>query len=357
MSSVGIVTIYDERNYGNRLQNYAVNEVVRQLGFCPVNLLYEGSVNEKFTISIKCWLYDMIYNRLRSYHRLNLFKKFTKEHMPCAQVVKDDTKVDCRYVLCGSDQIWNPTWAGYGFYFAPFVKQEKRIAYAASFGVSRIPNDRVQEYTSNLKGMHTISVREEAGAEIVEELTGSRPVVLVDPTMMLDHNEWEKLAKKPHFYNGEKYILTYFLGNVTSEMRNYIEKISVTYSMEVINLEKKMENDYWYNVGPSEFIWLIQHCELMLTDSFHGSVFSVLMSVPFLVFEKIEAGLSSSSRIDTLLRTLDLTNRKFNYQVGDEVFEKDYDHVWPILEKKRSETIEYLKSAMKDSEDTEKDTQ
>lgn len=346
MKRVGIVTIYNEINYGNRLQNYAVNEVLKQLGFTPVNIIRKRDYKASKTIALKSWLYDLTYNRLRTHKRMRKFRRFTQNYMPNALILDSQKDLKLEYVVCGSDQIWNPTWAGDPFYFATFIAEKKRIAYAASFGISSVPKENTDEYSRYLSDFKAISVREDAGAEIVRELCARSADVLVDPTMMLDCVEWEKLSVKPRFYRNEKYILTYFLGTITEEMRQYIQSISDEYSLKVINLEKKNENDFWYDVGPAEFLWLIQHCELMLTDSFHGSVFSILMGVPFIVWDKIENELSSSSRIDTLLRTLNLQERKFCHQSGKSIFDNNYIHVQPILDKERARAKEFLRSAM-----------
>lgn len=346
MSNVGIVTLYGEFNYGNRLQNYAVNEVVRQLGYNPVNLIYMDNSNTISIQKVKSWIYDLRYNRLRSYHRYKVFRNFTREYMPDTKKIEDNAHVDCRYVLCGSDQIWNPVWAGQAVYFATFVNPEQRIAYAASFGVSQIPSDRVQEYAANLNSMHAISVREEAGAEIVEKLIGERPTVLIDPTMMLTKEKWKAIAKQPIFFSGKKYALTYFLGELTEKMRKYIDRVCEENSLELINLENFSENDYWYSTGPTEFIWLIQHCEIMFTDSFHGSVFSILLEVPFLVWNKVEKGLSSSSRIDTLLTKLKLENRRYGMHNDRDLFQRAYTHVEAILEEERRKSKKFLMNAM-----------
>lgn len=346
MSNIGIVTLYGEFNYGNRLQNYAVNEIVRQLGFEPVNLICKDNFDISPIYAMKSWVYDLAFNRHRSYGRHKIFRNFTKKYMPDSKIVENGMRIDCEYVLCGSDQIWNPVWAGQAFYFAPFVSKEKRIAYVASFGVSQIPDNRTKEYTNNLCNMHAISVREEAGAKIVEDLVGIKPEVLIDPTMMLTKEEWKKISQKPRFYDGRKYALAYFLGDLTTEMKGYIEKVCQDHSLELICLENLNNNDYWYMTGPAEFIWLIQNCEIMFTDSFHGSVFSVLMEVPFLVWNKIEKGLSSSSRIDTLLTTLKLKNRRYGMHDDSSLFEKEYTHVEAILEEERRKSKEFLMRAM-----------
>lgn len=336
MNKIGVVTLYGMDNYGNRLQNHAVKTVLTLLRNDKVKELNE--INHLLFIKL-CKMTKIHLKRMIRFYSFS-----NKGHD--IEFLCDYRDNKYNYIICGSDQIWNPTFAGRSFYFAAFAPQEKRIAYAASFGVSEIPEEKKEEYTHYLSEMKAISVREEAGAKIVKELTGRDAEVLIDPTLMLYKEEWEKVSKKPKFGVGKKYILTYFLGNVCEEQSQYIKNISTEKGYRIINLEGENPNKYWYSTGPAEFIWLIEHCEVMFTDSFHGSVFSVLMDVPFIVFDRNDKQASMSSRIDTLLSTLQLEDRRFCNQSGDKIFEKNYAHIPAILEKERKKAIDYLKNAM-----------
>lgn len=339
MKKVGIVTIYDLNNYGNRMQNYAVKYVIRSL--------YHRKVKEFSMIRHFLTLKLYIIMKNNPIKRLIKFYFFSKRSRDIEYICDyNDDKYD--FIICGSDQIWNPSWtkAGTPEMFGAFADKSKRIAYAASFGVSEIPKEKKEYYKKYLSEMKAISVREEAGARIVKELTGRNAEVLVDPTLMLDKNEWRKVSKKPRFYDNKKYILTYFLGTVDKKYRQYIKNIAKTKEYEIINLEGERQNQYWYSTGPAEFIWLIEHCEVMFTDSFHGSVFSVLMNVPFIVFERNDNQASMSSRIDTLLKTLQIPDRRFNNQTIEQVMNKDYTHIPAILEIERNKAIKFLKDAM-----------
>lgn len=344
MNNVAILTINDLDNYGNRLQAYAANIVIKKLKSNAVNLVELKNIY--FKLFVKMLLIPILPEvKKNEAHRLINFYKFTKRYIKQKWLLLNN-QAHYDYYFCGSDQIWNPNMFKDAFYFAQFTSKDKRISYAASFGVSNIPEEKKEFYKKNLKEMKTISVREEAGAKIVKELTGRTAEVHVDPTMLLDKSEWIKISQCPKYNIKKKYILTYFLGKVSGNTREYIKNIAVENDLDIISLEGKSPNKYWYNTDPAEFLWLIEHCSLMCTDSFHGSVFSVLMEVPFIVFDRVDSIGNMSSRLDTLLSMLKLEDRRFNNQQGSMIFEKNYDHIPAILERERRRSIDYLKKAM-----------
>ena len=338
MNKVGIITLYGMNNYGNRLQNYAVNALLRN-DFITINY-----IKEKITLNIAMLVSHAKrcnFGEIKRYIIFMLFDCSSKKRY--MRGIKYKT-TDISFILCGSDQIWYPCSSP--DYFAAFVEKNKRISYAASFGVAEIPSVVRNEYAKYLSEMKAISVREETGAKIVKELTGRDVPVLIDPTLMLDKEDWQKVSKKPKYKIGDKYILTYFLGEISEKRNSYIENIAKNNGLQIIRLEASNPNKYWYGTGPAEFIWLIEHCSLMCTDSFHGSVFSVLMDVPFIVFEREDKLKSMSSRIDTLLSILKLEDRRFDNQNGEEIFKKEYAHIPEILKTERDKAIHFLKNAM-----------
>ena len=344
MKKIGIITLYGLNNYGNRLQNYATKYVLNHL-ICDVSNITElSSIN--FRVLFKGFLYPILNGKKKlEGKRVLSFYRFNKKHIGY-RCLNEKAIGRYNHFICGSDQIWNPEYAGKPFMFAIFAPPKKRISYAASFGVSDMPENKKEIYTKYLNEMKAISVREEAGAKIVKELTGQDVPVLIDPTLMLDKEDWQKVSKKPKYKIGDKYILTYFLGEISEKRNSYIENIAKNNGLQIIRLEEHIPNKYWYGTGPAEFIWLIEHCSLMCTDSFHGSVFSVLMDVPFIVFEREDEIKAMSSRIDTLLSTLRLEDRRFNNQSSEEIFKKEYAHIPEILKTERDKAIHFLKNAM-----------
>ena len=188
-----------------------------------------------------------------------------------------------------------------------------------------------------------ISVREDAGKEILKDLGYKGDVsVLVDPTMLLTASEWDEVSKKPEMLKTDKYILNYFLGDLSKERVNEIQRVAKENDCEVINILDK--NSPFYECGPSEFLYLEKHAFLICTDSFHSSVFAVLYNRPFIVFDREQENVANmNSRLDTLISKLKLKNRKYNNKcITYENMNHDYTEAYKQLEIERRKSKEFL---------------
>ena len=171
-----------------------------------------------------------------------------------------------------------------------------------------------------------MSCREQQGADLISKLVNKPVEALVDPTLMLRAEDWLKVAKRPKFHDeNKKYILVYFLGELTPSYKYVLNLISKKHNLEIVNLLDK--NSKYYTCGPSEFIYLVSNCELMLTDSFHGSVFSYIFNKPFRIFKREDKIKSMNSRLVNLINKLHLDeNIYFEFGKGiDNIFETNYD--------------------------------
>ena len=391
MKKIGILTMNGNENYGNRLQNYATQEVLRKLGYATETIINTTSVGIKdVTAPDRSRLYKLKPNyiakvlrsranyqfnikndsdglirailwRLRHYReveqilkaREKAFAQFTQRYilnssfsitvdeLPEAQLEGYD------YFVCGSDQIWNPYYSKTSMIdFLHFAPKSKRISYAPSFGVSSIPDHKKILYSHWINAIPNLSVREKKGADIIKELTGREAVVLVDPTLMLDKEEWLFISKKPDMNIDKKFILTYFIGNETRAYKRFIDKMAKRLSCIVINLLDIRELES-YAVDPSEFIYLIANATLVCTDSFHGTVFSIIMRTNFIVFDRVDEGHSMGSRLETLLERLSLQKRYLNNITSHEdVISIDFSGVENIINFEKEKSIGYLKSAL-----------
>jgi hypothetical protein len=248
------------------------------------------------------------------------------------------------FFITGSDQVWNPFYNGFSsIYFLEFAPKEKRIAYAPSFGIPKIPAVYKEKYKKWIMEIPYLSVREESGAKIIKELTGRDVPVLVDPTLMLTREKWLSIAKEDPYKPDKPYLLTYFLGEIPKGTRKRIKKIARDYNLEIVRLADTRDKKR-YIAGPGEFIDYINSADLVCTDSFHGSVFSILMETPFIVFDRV--GTSMYSRIETLLNKFNLHSRQANYIKDDEIFNIDFSHIPPILDEERKKALNYLKEAL-----------
>jgi hypothetical protein len=386
MKKIGIITITRNQNYGNKLQNYAVQEVLKKLGFetetilnstkkgfkTPISFLskikkinpfyilkviqvrlknrfYIKNSNDKLFTSI---LWEKKYRNeilKAKKDRVNAFSVFFKRHIVQSSftISLDDLKLSelhkFDYFVCGSDQVWNPNYPqNSSIEFLQFTEQSKRIAFSPSFGVSEIPESKKSSYAQWLNEIPHLSVREDQGAKIIKDLTGRDATVLVDPTLMLNKQQWLNIAKKPDLDIEEKYILTYFLGNQTAKYRKHIQKVAKESSCAIINLNDIHEMES-YKVDPSGFLYLINHAFLVCTDSFHGMVLSIILNSEFIAFDRVEDGKSMGSRVDTLLNKFQLTHRHFNkIQFQEKNVTFDYKNINSIIESEQHKTYTYF---------------
>ena len=181
-----------------------------------------------------------------------------------------------------------------------------------------------------------LSVREEAGREIIKELTGKNATVIVDPTLLLSQEEWRKIERKPK--GAEKgYILTYFLSSMNEKAKKLLEKEKGNY--RIYNLLDK--NDLIAGkAGPSEFLWLFDNADLILTDSFHASVFSFLFDKPFVVFDRNWSEGNMNSRLVTLLSKLGLERKYAESGMSNDIWEHDYAQSYKQLETEQKKGLE-----------------
>lgn len=337
MKKIAIITIYDMNNYGNRLQNYAVQEILKSKGFEVETLENINIVNGVNYLEIGLSSSKM---RRKCFNEFNKNIKVAKGVIYHGDIPTDlEERYD--YFIIGSDQIWNYDFEDRfsNFVFAPFADKEKRIALSASFGTDSIPDDKISLY-KDLKGLKAISVRENAGKEIVEQITRRNDViVLIDPTMMLEKKDWEKVMKKPDNLSSKKYILKYFLGSVSKERNVEIERVATENGCDIIDV---MDKKSFYNIGPAELLYLFRNSFMAVTDSFHCCVFSLLFNKPFVVFERKNASINMNSRLETFLSKFNLQDRVFNGKIDKEMLKTDYQEAYEILKKEKIKYNEFL---------------
>jgi len=357
MKKVGIVTIIDNNNYGNRLQNYALAKYLNKLNVKAITLKNEKFFNHRANLKQKI-IYFLKYIKFKisnildtTYARRCRFREFNKNIEFSKNLVtinKKNLNDEYNYFIVGSDQVWKPNYLRLSdLDLLSFANPKKRISYAASFGVSSISENFQKKLKTEIEKFKAISVREDAGKKIIKDLIPEIEVeVSIDPTMLLSAADWEKVAKKPSLLKNEKYILNYFLGDVSFEKKSEIERIAKENDCEIINiLDKKSP---FYETGPSEFLYLEKNAFLICTDSFHSSVFAIIFNRPFIVFEREGASSNNmNSRIDTLLEKFSLFDRKFNEnKITKENLKHDYSKAYKILEQERLKSKIFLEEAL-----------
>ena len=351
---IGVISIWDIDNYGNRLQNYAMNAAVKSLGYDSVNLKMWPQ---------KKWkrIFQYVTNFDVSNARIAMEKKKGNQREVNFLTFEKNIKKDRRFLhsvenrgyinktydgfVVGSDQIWNPVFLEESYYFAAFADSNKNtVSYAASMGVSELNENDKKKLKNGLTTLKNVSVREDAAADIIEAMGEKRPKVVIDPTMLIDAKEWETLEKKPEYIKGD-FVVLYYLGDLLKECKEMIEKVCRENNLQMVILGKPEYADY-YTAGPAEFLYLIHHAKSMYTDSFHGCVFSILFHTPFYVFERENSVQKMNSRIDTLLKTFALEDRVYVGNGQEIKLDCDFTQADVNLKKKKEEGYAFLKESL-----------
>ena len=352
MKKIGIITINDNDNYGNRLQNYATQEVMKMIDCVPETFLYkvrpynkDCKILQKIKLCLKKYSKNMKRKRLYNFMRFN--KNITFSYDIDKKGIYNIKQDEYDYFITGSDQVWNATQGRLtDVDLLSFANGNKRISFAASFGINELPEEYKEKAKREMLKYKAISVREDAGKDIITSITGRNDVeVLIDPTMMISASDWDKIAKKPSMLKkDQRYILNYFLGKCNRDYMDEINRVAKQNNCIVINIFDKETG--FFGCGPSEFLYLEKNAFLVCTDSFHSCVFSIIYDTPFIVFDRNDNLIPMNSRLDTLLSKFELENRKFNGSISDDLLKCDYSNAKKILEKEKEKSKKFLCKAL-----------
>lgn len=323
---IGIVTFVKCDNYGAELQAYALQKKLNMLGYDAevVDLEKEKGVIESSFSSYK----NAVFNRYRKYgiilgtykvielikdkyqarkaytenldkvaERHRIFESFFNNYIKHSdrfyslKEMRTIQKLPYNVMIAGSDQIWNYMQTRYLDVFFLMMANRwnaKKISYAASFGVNRIPAEKVSMYRRYLNNMDAISVREAIGVDIVNKCSNGKASLVLDPTFLLDKNEWIKyVGMEGYLPQDKKYVVIYTLSG-SHYIYKLAKEIADRLKIEVINIKlgfNRVKGDegiiHISNAGPREFITIFSHAAYVITDSFHGTAFSINFNIPF----------------------------------------------------------------------------
>lgn len=383
MKKIGVCACYNTKNYGSMLQALATGKKLQDLGYEYEFIRYTkrptlglilrslGRIPEIATSKIEHLKRDQ---KLKQYpeiaaaikKRSRCFDAFMNRNFtllsPKYATYKKINEAAYNYaaVMVGSDQLWRPEGYSTGFYNLMFVPDEvPKIAYATSFGVSQIPERKKKIAKTFLNRIEHISVRELRAAEMVKELTGRDVPTVVDPTLLFNGEEWRKVIQSQNLIK-DNYIFCYLLGS-NPQHRKWVEELKKQTGYKIVtipHLDEFVESDVGfgdyqlYDVGPAEFINLIRNAEYVCTDSFHGTVFSILNHKKFVTFNRFSDGSRNSrnSRIESLLSQTGLEKRRMTRKEQSIVdlasAEIDYECVDTKLNQMRNRSVDYLRSAL-----------
>ena len=363
----GLVTFYHIHHYGALLQAYATERSVERCGSqCEIVDYYVNQNNDLFRRptglgSAAADVHTALhYAPLKA--RYQRFEEFSKQYLRISghrfESLEELKNAELPYdvILSGSDQIWNPKIFPDGrfdpVFFGAFSRRRK-IAYAPSFGIPHVPEGMEEELRGYLAGFSHVSVRERQGQVIVEEVTGKTVPVVLDPTLLLDREEWGAIAQPPA---DKGYILCYCISK-PGALSPYIHALAEKTGLPVVQLCGTRQKVHpkakcVLDAGPAEFLGLFQNASYVCTNSFHGTVFSVqFQKLFFTAVAPSELAAPESSRTFSILSRLGLTGRiigKGDTAGLDDAI--DWASVDRRLEEARQSSLTYLRAALADED-------
>ncbi len=351
------VTWITYNNCGTYLQAYALQYIVQSLGYENQILSDEPHLIDPRPVWRKSLslLWRKLFARPPKVmrHVARCYKKFSNEWLNIDWYTENLVSVSNRYdiFLCGSDQIWSPIIKPVNPYFFLNFTNKKKIAYAPSLG-SNMPSDGWKQVALPLlqKFAH-LSVREQKGAVLLSELLHHDVSTVIDPTLLLTADEWLPLCAERVMSVDCKYLFCYLLTNNTSYLvsaRHYARQHGLKLVLMGLHPEYAKQAEYVLWGGPSEFLSAVRHADVVMTDSFHATVFSILFRKQFFTFQrfKVDAWNNQNSRLENLFNKLAIKGRFMTDNNFSRVPPVDYDKVFVLLEAERTASLRYLSSSL-----------
>lgn len=364
---VGIINYHCAHNYGAMLQAYGLQQELISLGYDPEIVDFQPNIimnNYRVWSLYKLRHPRMVIGTMRRYNSLKkkykVFEKFKNERLITTKnIIKkvDEKSIDIKkygWFICGSDQIWNMDLNGglkeYLLDFVPKNGEIKRISYAASIGTKELSEVNKGIIKRELELFDKISVREDDAVKILDKQLGLNSTQVLDPVFFLGRNDWNKVAALNKNIK-EKYVLLYGLEeNELFEKTLKFIKENTEYKIINVSPIKKVNSYIDVNladVGPAEFIGLINDAEVVFTNSFHGTCFSIIYGKKFCTIKHSEL----NSRIESILRLTGLENHMIEKEIKDleefnEIIDYDKNEVNEILKEEIIKSKKFLFDAL-----------
>jgi hypothetical protein len=350
IKKVAILTLHRVHNYGAVLQAYALQKTLAGLGVqseildllrpnhpgygksvpgttsVPAGSNGHDSMRRKgLPVALREKAVKALENLVLAKSRLKfrIFDQNQLQYSPASYSCAAEltaAQLDYDAYVTGSDQVWNPTftWSPEPFFLTFVPPGIPRIAYAPSFGVSAIDPSLQPRYAHWLQAMTHLSIRERHGAEIIKKLTGRDPQIVLDPTFLVVKAQWEAFSIGPECK--KPFIFCYSVGDTPAlvTLCDHLQKLT-GYPIYKINKARHAVKDICdrrfkavTDAGPQEFLGYLKHAEMVVTNSFHGTVLSLNMQKPFFTIpSSMTEGHSRDSRLFSILRHLCAEDRLY----------------------------------------------
>ena len=352
-----IITFQSAYNYGAVLQAFALQEYLNE-NFAEARVLdyhnkeidasYQNAHLIDFIRNPKNAIFKSIQGVLykEKKKKIDLFRKsYLKitERYDVANITEAQNEADV--FITGSDQVWNYLIVNRdGAYYLDFVKDKRTCSYAASFGIASIPLEYQDFYKKNLNNIDYISVREINGVEIVKSMTGREAKVMPDPTLLVNQKIWNEMSVVPNQIG--KYILVYKITKA-DKLLSFSKELSKKTGIPIVYIPNDLKSGsigkLKTDVGPEEWLGYIKNAEYVVTNSFHGTVFSILFNKKF--FAEVSSKVNpSTSRLKSLLEMFDLGKRTIEKFTDEMLIEElDSEAINNVLLLERNKAHDFFK--------------
>lgn len=372
-NKVLLTTVFSGYNYGSSLQALAGKTILKELGYdcqlVAMKSLVKGRdirLKKLLTILVRSLMlrgkngskslsiYQNSYNKTMIGDSASLFIRFSDEYLQPNYLSWDGMKKAAKEaVACfaGSDQIWNSsTMYVDPMYYLRFAPAEKRVALAPSFGRDFVADYNKEKIGKWISEFAYLSVREDSGVKLIKEMTGREAIQLVDPTLMVDGETWKNILGVDD--KESNYILAYFLDKPSELARKAITELRAALKYEVIAIPYQFDDmsycDKMVSSGTIEFLDLINNAKCVLTDSFHGTAFSINLHTPFYVFSRAYGTAhSQNSRVESILKKVKMQARFEPKDVLVQYDQIDFAYSESVLIEERKNAREYISNALK----------
>ncbi|EPY1511324.1 polysaccharide pyruvyl transferase family protein [Klebsiella quasipneumoniae] len=356
---IAIATFHAAHNYGAVLQTYALYKTLQKLGhdvylldYSPKNLIKSYTLFPKrefynnFISYSKAWL-SLFLDYSRRYNRYSRFNNFIDKNF---KILPSSIK-NIDVIVVGSDQIWNPNITdgldGNYFGVCESVSADMVFSYAASMGVSSLKDKDELDFVKFLSNLKNIGVRELSLKEYVTTLTKREVSVNLDPTLLLNKDEWSVSTNKT---SREKYLLIYEVKehpNTSLVAQKIASRLGLKIVVLAAKTNHKISKSILTDKSPEDFLELFKNAEFIVTTSFHGTVFSIINEKNFFT---LEFGNDIDLRSKYLLSQVGLEDR-FVYDssmIDQKQLHIDYHDTKNNLDSLRSHSIDYIRSSLRD---------
>lgn len=363
---IGILTFQNAHNYGALLQAYALKKYLEEKGFevefinyinakIEENYLKKPKNNVKIGgfRSAKKWFktqINLLYGKTHYIEKWNKFNDFIHTYLVNEPEQYEIEKLDVQkydFILFGSDQIWNPNLTnGFdGVYFGEFKTKAKKIAYAASLGKANLSSDELKYFGKLLENFDFISVREDELRKYIKKELGMNVKMVLDPTLLADKSIYDNFLKPVPY---KKYIFQYTLMD-NPELDKIVEEIAKRKNLQIIEV-RYQENFFRKkglqisNAGIQDFLSLLKGADFVVTNSFHGTIFSILFQKDFYTV-KING---VNSRIENLLHITSLEDRMIeNIEEVNLESKIDFKKALNNIENEKIDSKKFLENVLK----------